>query len=198
MDINEINNQLGDADLFLIDWMLKGNIQADSRILDAGCGSGRNLLYFMQNNFDVIGVDSNESEIRALNFISENLNHEPVGQVARIQELPFENHSFEFIICSRVLHFSETTEDFSRQLQELKRVLSPRGTIYLSMASTLGIKDFETHGSKVSYRDGSIRFTLNKELLLEIRKEWAHAADYRTVIFSDDKHEETTLILTPR
>ncbi|MFF0830953.1 hypothetical protein ACFYU8_29590 [Brevibacillus sp. NPDC003359] len=41
--------QFGDMDIYLFDQLLKGRVTKDMRILDAGCGSGRNLVYFLRN-----------------------------------------------------------------------------------------------------------------------------------------------------
>jgi SAM-dependent methyltransferase len=60
MDILET---FGNIDIYLFDQLLKGRITPTMSILDAGCGDGRNLIYFLSHNFDVFAVDSNPGSI---------------------------------------------------------------------------------------------------------------------------------------
>ena len=55
----QLQQQLGNIDIYLLDQILKGRFEKGMRILDAGCGGGRNLVYLMQAGYDVYGVDSN-------------------------------------------------------------------------------------------------------------------------------------------
>ena len=43
-----LQEQFGQIDIYLFDQLLRGRIPPGSRILDAGCGSGRNLVYFLR------------------------------------------------------------------------------------------------------------------------------------------------------
>ena len=45
--------QFGQIDIYLFDQLLRGRIRPGMRILDAGCGGGRNLVYMLKNGFDV-------------------------------------------------------------------------------------------------------------------------------------------------
>jgi len=47
----------GNIDIYLFDQLLKGTYDHCEKILDAGCGEGRNLVYFLRNGFEVFGVD---------------------------------------------------------------------------------------------------------------------------------------------
>ena len=89
MILSDINNEIGDIDLFLLDLILKGRVKEGMSVLDAGCGSGRNLLYFLRQGFEVRGIDSSESEVNAANFLSRSLGRGDVCQSASIQNIPF-------------------------------------------------------------------------------------------------------------
>ena len=57
--VNNLREQFGDIDIYLFDQLLKGRIDSSKRILDAGCGAGRNLTYFLKNGFDVYAIEKN-------------------------------------------------------------------------------------------------------------------------------------------
>jgi len=47
--INKTLEAFGNMDVYLFDQLLKGNILPSHKIIDIGCGSGRNLYYFLKN-----------------------------------------------------------------------------------------------------------------------------------------------------
>ena len=51
--VSELQARFGQIDIYLFDQLLKGRIAPGMRILDAGCGRGRNLVYFLQAGHDV-------------------------------------------------------------------------------------------------------------------------------------------------
>jgi SAM-dependent methyltransferase len=62
-------DELGDIDIYVFDQILRGRIGPGDRVLDAGCGSGRNLVYLLRAGVDVSAVDRNGvavSEVRQL------------------------------------------------------------------------------------------------------------------------------------
>src|SRR5450755_1223454 len=65
----DLQEQFGPIDIYLFDQLLRGRIQPGMRVLDAGCGSGRNLVYLLREGYDVFGVDSDAraiAEVRRL------------------------------------------------------------------------------------------------------------------------------------
>src|SRR5580698_779882 len=95
--INPLHDSIGDTDIYLIDQIMKGRYQPEETILDAGCGYGRNLFWFLKNGFNVCGVDQNAAAITSLRT------HLPahIGekfQQAGLENLPFENNYFDHII----------------------------------------------------------------------------------------------------
>ena len=52
-----LQEQFGSIDIYLFDQLLKGNISAEMTILDAGCGFGRNLVYFLREGYKVLAAD---------------------------------------------------------------------------------------------------------------------------------------------
>src|SRR6185369_14665402 len=58
-----LREQFGDIDIYLFDQLLRGHIAQGMRVLDAGCGAGRNLVFLMRAGFEVWGVDENTDAI---------------------------------------------------------------------------------------------------------------------------------------
>ena len=59
---DSLREQFGDIDVYLFDQLLRGRIVSGKKVLDAGCGSGRNLIFLMRAGFDVWGVHGGFSE----------------------------------------------------------------------------------------------------------------------------------------
>ncbi len=164
---------LGRTDIYLIDQIMKGRYAPGDKILDAGCGSGRNIHWFVQNNFEIYGIDSSEAAIINLRneypaLPAENL------QVSLIEKLPFPDHFFEHVISSAVLHFAASTTHFKAMMGEMLRVLKPNGTLFIRMTSDIGIEDkvkLLPNGNHV-IPDGSMRFLLTKPLLAECMQQF--------------------------
>ena len=53
----------GSIDIYLFDQLLKGRFVPGMRVLDAGCGSGRNLVYFLRSGYEVFGIDESREAI---------------------------------------------------------------------------------------------------------------------------------------
>lgn len=130
----------GHIDIYLFDQLLKGRISAADRVLDAGCGSGRNLLYLMKMGCRVSAVDANPVAVAGVAELAvelgtglpaENFRVEPV------EALSFPNASFDIVICCAVLHFAKDDAHFDAMVRSLWRVLRPGGVFFARLASTL-------------------------------------------------------------
>ena len=65
--------QFGHIDIYLFDQLLRGRISSGMRVIDAGCGGGRNLIYFFKNGFDIFAVDSDSAAVQSLRAIARQL-----------------------------------------------------------------------------------------------------------------------------
>src|SRR5882762_4480818 len=59
----DLQEWFGGIDIYLFDQLLKGRIVPGMRVLDAGCGAGRNLVYFLKSGYEVFGVDESGPQI---------------------------------------------------------------------------------------------------------------------------------------
>src|SRR5436190_13776977 len=98
-------NHIINTDIYLIDQILKGRYKGGGELLDAGCGGGRNISWFvLQPNFDIYAIDTDENAINHLSQIYPSLKRDQL-HCAPIQSLPFPDAIFHHIICSAALHF---------------------------------------------------------------------------------------------
>ncbi|WP_243633177.1 class I SAM-dependent methyltransferase [Paenibacillus xerothermodurans] len=157
-------------DIYLFDQLLKGRIPKDKRILDAGCGSGRNLVYFFRTGYDVHAVDRSADAIRDVRMLARKLApHWPDdhARVESIEKLSFANDSFDVVISNAVLHFAASEANFHQMVHEMWRVLRPGGLLFVRLASRIGMEDkIEVLGGEhYKLPDGSIRFLVDEAQL---------------------------------
>lgn len=172
----------GNIDIYLFDQLLKGTYDNCKKVLDAGCGGGRNLIYFLRNNYDVYGIDPNPNAISAVKELSQILSHTNPKEnfvVTSAENLPFENNYFDLVISSAVLHFANTPEHFDNMIHSMWRVLKPGGYLFVRLASDIGIETLVHSMGNGRYRlpDGSERFLVNLQLLLQYTERlnaWLH------------------------
>ena len=158
------------TDIYLIDQILKGRYNKGGRLLDAGCGGGRNLSWFvLQPAFYIYATDINEDAISKLPEIYPVLKKQQLI-CAPVQDLPFSEDFFDHIICSTVLHFAGSTDDFFTMFSELTRVLQPGGSLFIRMASDIGLEPplLALGNGRFTLPDGSDRFLLSRDLIAEL------------------------------
>jgi tellurite methyltransferase len=167
-NLNSIEEIIGSTDIYLVDQIMKGRYKTNDSILDAGCGYGRNLHWFLRNDLGIYGVDQDVNAIHDLQ-----LRHPAVAErfrVCAVEKIPFEEEVFSHVISSAVLHFARDTVHFRRMIAEMVRVLRPSGSLFIRMTSDIGIEDkVQLIGDGVyGIPDGSRRFLLTRTLLEDV------------------------------
>lgn len=176
MEITDLNRLLGNVDIYLLDQILKGRFTKEMRMLDAGCGEGRNTVYFINQGYQIFGIDPNELAIQYCRYQAKSLNPEydvHRFQVGRLEEIPFHAGAFDVVICSAVLHFAESVDNFWQMIGEIHRVLKSGGIFWFRMCTGFGgiLEQSESLGNgKYLLPDGTERFVLNREQMKEIEQ----------------------------
>ncbi len=158
--------ELGNVDVYVIDQLLKGAIRKEQRLLDAGCGSGRNFSYFANNNFNITGIDPNEEHIRNLQQKHPNLSHQLLNSSI---ESFHPKHTFDYIICNAVLHFAQNHAHFQTLFERLVSFLEKDGILFIRMTSNHGMTDLGKSVDGVyELSDQSTRYLITREQLSQL------------------------------
>lgn len=170
--MNNLQETFGNIDIYLFDQLLKGRFDHCKKVIDVGCGSGRNIVYFLQQGVEVFGVDQNPEAIADIRALSCRLAPQLPAenfQVATITAMPFPPERFDLAICSAVLHFAHDPEHFEAMVQSIWRVLKPGGFFFSRLASNIGIEKLvqEVGNGRYLLPDGTERFLVDQAMLLD-------------------------------
>jgi tellurite methyltransferase len=141
-------------------------------VLDAGCGEGRNLIYFLRSGYNVCGVDQSPAAIARVRSLAATLaSHLPAEnfRVEPVERMSFADLSFDVVISSAVLHFASNEDHWQSMVEEMWRVLKSGGILFARLASTVGVEAQIEHleGRRYHLPDGSERFLVDEKLLLK-------------------------------
>lgn len=167
----DLQGCFGDIDIYLFDQLLKGRISDRMRLLDAGCGGGRNLIYFLQSGFNVSAVDSSSEAIAQVRALAAKLAPQLPNdniRVEAVESLSFPDAVFDVVISSAVLHFARDEDHWQKMVDEMWRVLKCGGLFFARLASTIGLEDKLEHlqGRLYHLPDGTDRFLVDEAMLL--------------------------------
>ncbi len=141
-----------------------------------GCGGGRNLFWFLRNEYEVFVVDPDPQAVEIVKELSVRLapdNSLKNFEVCRAENLPYEDAAFDLVICSAVLHFAKDEPHFNAMLRSMFRVLKPGGYFFARLASDIGLEKQvkPVGGGRYILPDGSERFLVNEQMLLTYTSE---------------------------
>jgi SAM-dependent methyltransferase len=166
-----LQDWFGSIDIYLFDQLLKGRFVPGMRVLDAGCGSGRNLVYFLRSGYEVFGVDGSSEAISQTRQLAAGIApHLPRDNfhVEKVEEMSFAGGSFDVVLSSAVLHFARNEDQWQAMINEMWRVLKSGGIFFARLASSIGIEDEVKliEGRRYRLPDGSDRFLVDEAMLL--------------------------------
>ena len=160
--------QFGQIDIYLFDQLLRGRIAPGMRILDAGCGYGRNLVYLLREGYEVFGVDREHDAVEHLRGVGNSGNF----RIEPVEAMSFPNAFADVVISSAVLHFAHDDSHFAAMLESCWRVLKPGGLFFCRLASSIGIESQVQPLGNRRFRlpDGSDRYLVDEAILMG----WTH------------------------
>jgi SAM-dependent methyltransferase len=172
----DLVSEFGSIDIYLFDQALKGRFRPGMRLLDAGCGGGRNLVYFLRAGFDVSAVDAAPDAVAAVRELAARLAPSLSAanfRIERIEAMSFPDSSFDAVFSSAVLHFAEGPAHFRAMLDGMWRVLRPGGFFFARLASSITLEERVIPIGDGRYRlpDGSDRYLVSEALLESLAEE---------------------------
>lgn len=174
--MSSLQEQFGPIDIYLFDQLLRGQIAPGMRVFDAGCGSGRNLVYLLREGYEVFGVDEDAQAVAAVRRLAASLApHLPTDnfRVESIEETSFPSGFADVAIGSAVLHFARDDEQFQAMLDGMWRVLKPGGLLFCRLASSIGLEKQirQVVGRRYLLPDGSERYLVDEAMLVKLTDE---------------------------
>ena len=171
--MNALQEQFGQIDIYLFDQILRGRIGPGMRIVDTGCGAGRNLVYFLSSSYEVHGVDADPLSIAMVHRLAAKLAPQlpPDNfRVEAIERMTFSDAFADVVLSSAVLHFARSDDHFEAMLRESWRILRPGGVFFCRLASSIGIENQvqPIEGRRHLLPDGSERYLVDEAYLLHL------------------------------
>ena len=164
-----LQEQFGQIDIYVFDQILRGNIAPGMRVLDAGCGYGRNLVYLLREKFEIFALDANPEGVEHVRLLSKSLNTglpDRNFQVGAIEKMPYPDAFAEVVLCNSVLHFARDEDQFQAMLRELWRLVKPGGMLFCRLSSTIGMNFVPVGGGRYAMPDGQTWFLVDEKMLL--------------------------------
>lgn len=167
---------LGRADVYLLDQWMRGRLRPPMRLLDAGCGDGRNLEPFLRasagDGYEIHGIDEASASVSAARARAATLApHVPPSnfRIDGAEDLdPLRDGTFDAVLCIAVLHFARDRAHFDAMLRGVWSVVRPGGLLFVRLATKPGpgIAAVPLGHGRYKLGDGTERFLVEESDLV--------------------------------
>ena len=171
--MTSLQEQFGQIDIYLFDQLLKGNIRPGMKILDAGCGGGRNLVYLLREGYEVFAADVNAASVETVRAMARKFAPslpESNFRVDPVEHMSFDDACADVVISNTVLHLAKDDAQFEEMLAGSWRVLKKGGLFFSRIGSTIGMETCVERiaGRRFRSPDGSERYLADADFLLAL------------------------------
>jgi ubiquinone/menaquinone biosynthesis C-methylase UbiE len=143
------------------DTLLMEESKDRKKMLDLCCGGGATINALLKSKLELIyGIDSNENQIRLLRSMlqkSKSIDCEVIVKAADAHQLPLESHAVDFVVCRVALQYLNV----ECAIEEMNRVLSPQGKVFLLVHGSGYILDY-FFSRKGIFRKKNIEYAIHK------------------------------------
>lgn len=143
------------ADMTLLYHQFEKHLKKGDKLLDLGCGSGRDSLYFMSRGYKVVAVDYSEELIK---IVSDLLNREVL--MLDMREMDFHDAFDGIWACASILHVGR--DEIKKVMDNCERALRRNGIFYLSFK----------YGDGEGFRNGRFFNSYNEESFEALMKDF--------------------------
>ncbi len=169
----DLRAEFGEIDIYLFDQLLRGRIRPGMRVLDAGCGGGRNLIYLLRAGYDVFGADRDPDAVRAVRTLASEIAPSLAPEnfrVEAVEAMSFPPAFADVVIGSALLHFAQDTVQFEAMVAGMWKALKPGGLLFTRLASSIGMEERlrPLGGRRFLLPDGSERYLVDEPILSEL------------------------------
>ena len=173
--MSDLESQFGGIDIYLFDQLLRGRISPGMRVVDAGCGSGRNLVYLLRQGYEIHATDADPGAIASVRRLASALAPQLPDanfRVEPVERMTFPDAFADVVLSSAVLHFARDDAQFDAMVREMWRVLKPRGLFFCRLASSIGMEDRMRRiaGRRFRLPDGSDRYLVDESMLVDLTR----------------------------
>lgn len=133
-------------------------ISQDSKILDIGCGGGRNIQRFasqISQNGRVVGIDYSEVSVEKSTVLNQESIDKGIVNVLQgsVSDMPFYDETFDIVTGFETIYF---WPDFINDLKEVNRVLKKGGLVFFCNEAIYREGEMEKYDDLVELLDMKI------------------------------------------
>ncbi len=176
--MTKLLEQFGNIDIYLFDQVLRGNIAPGMKVLDAGCGGGRNLVYLLREGYEVFGVDASAEAVEHVRSVAATLAPRLDAanfRIEAVEAMSFPDELADVVISNAVLHFARDDAHFEAMLREMWRMLRPGGMLFCRLASTIGVDPHQSfhpiEGRRFLMPGGMEWYLVDEALLMRLTED---------------------------
>ncbi|HEY4497214.1 MAG TPA: class I SAM-dependent methyltransferase [Candidatus Paceibacterota bacterium] len=110
------------------------------KVLDYGCGTANNSIFFIEKGYDVWGVEVSENSFPLIKKNLERNHFDPKQWMKRFSlispdatKIPFKSGFFDLIVSNQVLYYLSSGAQIRKVCKEISRCLKPGGLVFLTM-----------------------------------------------------------------